>query len=98
MNSACLRRKLCPVHEVRGMQIATASEMRHIDQRTIELYRVPGMVLMEHAGLQLLRCMQTCMPGLERCHVTIVTGRGINGGARTDGGSPALNCGIEIAR
>ncbi len=62
------------------MQIATASEMRHIDQRTIEFYRVPGMVLMEHAGLQLLRCMQTCMPGLERCHVTIVTGRGNNGG------------------
>ena len=47
------------------MQIATASEMRHIDQRTIEFYRVPGMVLMEHAGLQVLRCMQTCMPGLE---------------------------------
>src|SRR5713101_1752034 len=80
MNSACLRRKLCPVQEGRGMPIATASEMRHIDQRTIELYRVPGIVLMENAGLQLLRFMQTCMPGLERCHVPIVTVRGNNGG------------------
>jgi len=62
------------------MQVATASEMRHIDQRTIEQYHVPGMVLMEHAGLQLLRFMQARMPGLERRHVTIVTGRGNNGG------------------
>ncbi len=62
------------------MQVATASEMRNIDQRTIELYRVPGIVLMENAGLQLLRFMQTRMPVLNRCHVTIVTGRGNNGG------------------
>ena len=62
------------------MQVATASEMRHIDQRTIELYHVPGIVLMENAGLQLLRFMQTRMSVLERCHVTIVTGRGNNGG------------------
>src|SRR4029453_14053298 len=62
------------------MQVATASEMRNIDQRTIEVYRVPGIVLMENAGLQLLHCMQTCLPGLERRHVTIVTGGGNNGG------------------
>src|SRR5262245_8913395 len=62
------------------MQVATASEMRHIDQRTIELYRVPSIVLMENAGIQLLRFMQTHLPGLERCHVSIVTGRGNNGG------------------
>jgi ADP-dependent NAD(P)H-hydrate dehydratase / NAD(P)H-hydrate epimerase len=62
------------------VQVATASEMRNIDQRTIEVYRVPSIVLMEHAGIQLLRFMQTRLSGLERCHVTIVTGRGNNGG------------------
>jgi NAD(P)H-hydrate epimerase len=62
------------------MQVATASEMRNIDQRTIEMYHVPGIVLMENAGLQLLRFMQTRLPGLEGCHVTIVTGGGNNGG------------------
>ena len=41
------------------MQVATASEMRNIDQRTIEVYRVPSIVLMENAGIQLLRFMQT---------------------------------------
>ena len=62
------------------MQVATASEMRNIDQRTIEVYRVPSIVLMENAGIQLLRFMQTRLSGLERCHVTIITGRGNNGG------------------
>src|SRR5262245_62343439 len=62
------------------MQVATASEMRNIDQRTIEVYRVPGIVLMENAGLQLLHFMQTRLPELEWRQVTIVTGRGNNGG------------------
>jgi NAD(P)H-hydrate epimerase len=62
------------------MQVATASEMRNIDQRTIEVYRVRSIVLMENAGIRLLRFMQTRLSGLERCHVTIVTGRGNNGG------------------
>jgi NAD(P)H-hydrate epimerase len=62
------------------MQVATASEMRNIDQRTIEVYRVPSIILMENAGFQLLRFMQTRLTGLKRCHVTIVTGRGNNGG------------------
>lgn len=62
------------------MQVATASEMRSIDQRTIESYRVPSIVLMENAGLQLLRFMHMRLSGLARYHVTIVTGRGNNGG------------------
>jgi len=62
------------------MQVATASEMRSIDQRTIKLYRVPSIVLMENAGIQLLRFLHTRLSDLERYHVTIVTGRGNNGG------------------
>jgi ADP-dependent NAD(P)H-hydrate dehydratase / NAD(P)H-hydrate epimerase len=62
------------------MQVATASEMRNIDQRTIEVYRVPSIVLMENAGIQLLRFMRTRLSGLAQYHVTIVTGRGNNGG------------------
>lgn len=62
------------------MKVATATAMRNIDQRTIETYKVPGIVLMENAGLQLLRIMQEQWPDLERRHVAIVTGRGNNGG------------------
>jgi NAD(P)H-hydrate epimerase len=62
------------------MQVATAAEMRNIDRRTIETYRVPGLVLMENAGLQLLQFMQEHLSGFQQRHVTIVAGRGNNGG------------------
>lgn len=62
------------------MYIATAAAMRHIDARTMQTYHVPGIVLMEHAGLQLLRIMQSQIPDLSTCRVVIVTGPGNNGG------------------
>lgn len=62
------------------MEVATAAAMRNIDQRTIKTYRVPGIVLMENAGLQLARVMHEQWPDLAQRHVTIVTGRGNNGG------------------
>ncbi len=62
------------------MEVATAAAMRRIDQRTIEAYRVPGIVLMEHAGLALLQVLQALWPDVEQRHVTILTGAGNNGG------------------
>lgn len=54
--------------------------MRNIDQRTIETYRVPGIVLMENAGLALLHKLQALWPDLSQRHVTVLTGAGNNGG------------------
>jgi NAD(P)H-hydrate epimerase len=62
------------------MEVATADTMRNIDQRTIETYRVPGIVLMENAGLALLHTLQKLWPDLAQRHVTILTGAGNNGG------------------
>lgn len=62
------------------MEVATAVAMRNIDQRTIETFRVPGIVLMENAGLALLQSLQTLWPDLAQRHVTILTGAGNNGG------------------
>lgn len=62
------------------MYLVTAAEMRNIDQRTIETYHVPGIVLMENAGLQLLRFMQDHISSLQHRRVTIITGGGNNGG------------------
>ena len=62
------------------MEVATAAAMRSIDQRTIETYRVPGIVLMENAGLELLRVLQAEWPDLNRRHISILTGPGNNGG------------------
>ncbi len=62
------------------MEVATAVAMRNIDQRTIETYRVPGIVLMENAGLALLQALERRWPEVSRGHVTILTGAGNNGG------------------
>ncbi len=62
------------------MEVATAAAMRNIDQRTMETYRVPGIVLMENAGLELLRFLQTQWPNLHHHRVTVVAGPGNNGG------------------
>lgn len=62
------------------MQVVTAAEMRRIDQRTIETYHVPGIVLMENAGLQLVRVMREHVLQGATQRVTIVTGQGNNGG------------------
>ncbi|MGQ4807079.1 Bifunctional NAD(P)H-hydrate repair enzyme Nnr [Candidatus Entotheonellaceae bacterium PAL068K] len=62
------------------MYVATAAEMRNIDSRTMGDYAVPGIVLMENAGLQLLRTMQECIPTLAQQRVAIITGQGNNGG------------------
>lgn len=62
------------------MEVVTAAAMRNIDKRTIDTYRVPGIVLMENAGLELLRFLQAQWPDLPQCRVTIIAGPGNNGG------------------
>ncbi|MDH3599963.1 MAG: NAD(P)H-hydrate dehydratase [Candidatus Tectomicrobia bacterium] len=62
------------------MEVATAAAMRNIDKRTIDTYRVPGIVLMENAGLELLRFLQAQWPNLSQRRVTIIAGPGNNGG------------------
>ena len=62
------------------MKVVTAQEMRLLDKRTIEEYAIPGMVLMENAGLGVLREMTLRYGDLTRKAVTVIAGRGNNGG------------------
>ncbi len=64
------------------LPIVTAQEMRNLDQRTIDGYGIPGIVLMERAGqsvaqwiLQFLQNQQRTSP-----RVLVVCGKGNNGG------------------
>jgi len=59
------------------MKVATAEEMRTIDSETIINYGIPGVVLMERAGLAVAARVRE-MVG--RGKVVIVSGRGNNGG------------------
>ncbi len=62
------------------MKILTASQIREIDRITIEEIGIPGPILMENAGLQVVAALRNeigVVPGMK---VVVVAGKGNNGG------------------
>jgi ADP-dependent NAD(P)H-hydrate dehydratase / NAD(P)H-hydrate epimerase len=59
------------------MKVVTADEMRDIDRKTIEEYGVPGVVLMERAGLAVASRIKEIFG---RKRVLVICGSGNNGG------------------
>lgn len=59
------------------MKVTTADEMRTIDSETINTYGIPGVVLMERAGLSVAFRVKELA---RRCEVIVLSGRGNNGG------------------
>ncbi len=59
------------------MKVVTAKEMREIDRKTIVEYGIPGMVLMERAGLAVSRRIKELFG---RRKIVVISGRGNNGG------------------
>lgn len=53
--------------------------MRQLDQRTIEAFGIPALVLMEHAGMEVLKCLEARYPDPDR-RFAVVCGPGNNGG------------------
>ena len=62
------------------MKVATAEQMRGFDRRASEEFGVPSIVLMENAGRSVFEAVRDALGGLENRHITIVAGRGNNGG------------------
>jgi len=62
------------------MKILTSREMREIDRTAIEDLGIPGVVLMENAGLQVVRIIREFFPDPEDLRIVVVAGRGNNGG------------------
>ena len=62
------------------MKILTAAQMREIDRISIEKLGIPGMVLMENAGRNLLRLLEEKFSNLKRERVAVLCGKGNNGG------------------
>ena len=63
------------------MKILTSAQMKEIDRQTIEGIGIPGPVLMENAGQQIFRFLQTLiLPYVDEDKIVIVAGRGNNGG------------------
>lgn len=66
-------RRLLPV-------VVTARQMAAIDQYTIETVGIPGIVLMENAGVSVVHEIQGLLGKLEGKQVVILCGKGNNGG------------------
>ena len=63
------------------MKVATAEEIRQLDREAIETFGIPGVVLMENAGLHVVRVMNARFPPrLKEQKILIVCGKGNNGG------------------
>ncbi len=62
------------------MEILTAGEMREMDRKAIENYGIPGIVLMENAGIQTVNLLVDKFHDLSKKKVAIFAGKGNNGG------------------
>jgi hydroxyethylthiazole kinase-like uncharacterized protein yjeF len=66
--------------EKKPMKILTSAEMRDIDRTAIEELGIPGLVLMENAGLRIVRALRARFDAIERERTVVVAGKGNNGG------------------
>ena len=62
------------------MELVTAAEMRELDRAAIEGRKIPSLRLMENAGKAVAGEMERCFGPLRGKTVTIVSGKGQNGG------------------
>ena len=62
------------------MRLLTAAEMRAVDTRVIQDIGIPGMILMENAGRQVAEVAATFLEGVQGRKVSIIAGKGNNGG------------------
>lgn len=78
------------------MKILTASQMREIDRKTIEEIGIPGPVLMENAGLQVVGILRHELGLQAGDRVVVVAGKGNNGGDGLVVARHLFNQGIEV--
>lgn len=63
------------------MRVATAKEMKEIDRRAMDEYGIPGIVLMENAGIKVVEAIKQHFGGrVQGKTVTVFVGKGNNGG------------------
>src|SRR3990172_12905985 len=62
------------------MKVATAQQMREIDRKAIEEWKMPGVILMENAGINVLSYMEKYFGDLKGARISIIAGKGNNGG------------------
>lgn len=62
------------------MKVVTAEDMQAIDSRAIAEFSIPGLLLMENAGAEVVRAMKARYGNLAGHRVLVLSGKGNNGG------------------
>ena len=78
------------------MWVATAEEMRRLDQAAINEFGLPGPVLMENAGRQVADAVRKLTGELKGRVITVFAGKGNNGGDGLVAARHLINQGAEV--
>jgi NAD(P)H-hydrate epimerase len=62
------------------MKILDARQMRKADERAIQEYGIHGLILMENAGIGVVRALSDHVEDLEQKRIVVLCGKGNNGG------------------
>ena len=77
--------------------VATAAEMAAIDRRTIEEFGLPGVCLMENAGVRVVEAMRARYGDLRNRPIRVLAGKGNNGGDAFVVARHLANLGADVA-
>lgn len=78
------------------MKLLYAQEMKWIDQAAMKDYGIPGIILMENAGLRVVERIEQILAGLSQARVVILCGTGNNGGDGLVVARHLINEGMEV--
>lgn len=62
------------------MKIVSGEKMGEIDREAMSVFGIPGIILMENAGLQVVNLVNKIRPDKKRGKIVVFCGRGNNGG------------------
>ncbi|MDD3363982.1 MAG: NAD(P)H-hydrate dehydratase, partial [Syntrophomonas sp.] len=78
------------------MKLLSAEQMKEIDRRATEEYLMPGLILMENAGLRVLETIEGLIGELRNAKIIILAGKGNNGGDGLVLGRHLINAGARV--
>ncbi|MEW5768170.1 MAG: NAD(P)H-hydrate dehydratase [bacterium] len=78
------------------MKLTTASQMQEIDRRATADFGIPGLILMENAGLKAVQVLVDFISDLAQKKVVVCAGRGNNGGDGLVVARHLFNGGIDV--
>lgn len=78
------------------LKAVTAEQMRRMDRRAIEEMGIPGLVLMENAGLAVVHAIREKIPEFRHARVNVFCGKGNNGGDGFVVARHLMNMGADV--